>query len=61
MQYIYCCQKCNHEQEVQHKLNEVNKESCSQCNAAAEELKRIIALTAGKNVTWSKWQVGHGD
>jgi predicted nucleic acid-binding Zn ribbon protein len=56
MQYCYKCNKCLHEQEVQHKLNEENKDPCDKCGAEPKLMTRIMSLTAGRHGSWGKWK-----
>lgn len=56
MQYTYKCTACDHEQEVQHKLNEPNTQPCEKCCADPEELKRIMSLTTGRHSSWGRWK-----
>jgi len=59
MIYLYQCEECEHEQEVEHKLNEENTEPCQQCQAPVEKMKRLINMRDGgvPHVSWSQWKV----
>ncbi len=59
MIYLYQCDKCKHEQEIEHKVNDKNVKPCEKCNADPAFLKRLInfAPAHGKHVSWSKWRV----
>lgn len=57
MIYEYECQKCKKIQERIHKMAETNEEPCDECKAPPEELKKVMSLTAGKHISWSKWSV----
>lgn len=59
MIYLYKCEKCEHEQEVEHKLKEKNTQKCEKCSADPVFLKRQINYSPahGKHVSWSSWRV----
>jgi putative FmdB family regulatory protein len=58
MIYLYKCNQCAHEQEIEHKLNEQNLLPCQQCEAPPEEMKRLINAHIVPHVSWSTWKVG---
>ncbi len=57
MVYEYECSSCGHIQEVWHKLNDENEEPCEECAAPAEDMKRVMSLTAGRHGSWGRWKV----
>ncbi len=59
MIYEYECQKCKKVQERIHRMAETNTEPCDneECKAPVEDLKKVMSLTAGKHISWSKWSV----
>ena len=57
MIYEYKCTKCEHTQEVVHKLDEKNTEKCEKCEAPPEDLTRVINCITPKHGSWSRWQV----
>lgn len=57
MIYTYECNECHNRQEVWHKLNESNTESCEKCQAKPEQMKRIMSMTAGPHISWSSWRI----
>ena len=59
MIYLYKCEKCGREQEIQHKLNEKNEQKCVECGAEPEEMKRLINAHIEPNVSWSLWRAGN--
>ena len=59
MIYQYRCEICQHEQEIWHKLDEKNIESCEECKAEADKMKKVLT-PSHKHVSWSLWKV-NGD
>jgi predicted nucleic acid-binding Zn ribbon protein len=58
MIYLFECQECGKEQEIECKLAEKDKQSCQKCDAPPEKMKQLINTRFEKNVTWSKWNIG---
>jgi putative FmdB family regulatory protein len=57
--YDYLCEVCGNIQEVVHSIKDKCNESCSNCNAPAEKMKRIISVSKTNpdhHISWSKWQ-----
>lgn len=57
--YLYSCEECNTESEVECKLSEKDEQSCPSCGAPPEKMKSLINLntdTYGSNVSWSQWR-----
>lgn len=57
MIYEYECGKCMKIQEKHVKMGKKTKESCENCTAVAEHLKRIPSAHASMKFSWSKWSV----
>ena len=54
--YVYQCQKCEHEFEVQHKMSEPGPEQCPVCASPREFLARVIQAVSSilKGGGWYK-------
>jgi len=64
MKYGFKCQACGKEQEIECKLADKDKQSCSFCGAPPEKMKQFINIDTkifDKHVSWSTWKVGVGD
>jgi predicted nucleic acid-binding Zn ribbon protein len=61
MIYLFKCQKCKAEQEIECKLSEKDKQSCSKCGAPPKKMKQLINTHFEKDISWSTWKVGVGD
>ena len=56
MRYDYLCTVCQHVQEKDHKINEVNSEPCDKCGAPAEKLKKQLSPIRPHG-SWSTWRM----
>jgi len=60
MVYLYQCQKCGKEQEIECKLSEKDEQSCLSCGAPPKKMKAMINLnmkTYKVNISASQWKV----
>jgi len=63
MIYAYLCKECGEEQEIECKLAEKDKQSCTFCNAPPEKMESIINLnmkTYRVHLSASSWKIGLG-
>lgn len=60
MVYLFKCQKCGTESEIECKLSKRNKQFCPSCNAPPEKMKQLINTCFDRHVSWSQWKVDVG-
>lgn len=57
MVYLYLCEECGEEQEVECKMAEKDEQSCKFCSAPPEKMKQLINTKLKPHVSWSEWRV----
>ena len=60
MIYLFKCEECETENEVECKLSERDEQSCPSCGAAPEKMKQLINSNIRPHVSWSQWKVDVG-
>jgi len=57
MIYLYKCEKCEQEVEIECKLDEKDTLPCPNCKAPPEKLKQLINANFPVHGSWSTWRV----
>ena len=55
MIYLFRCEECEVESEIECKLAEKDEQFCPECGAAPEKMKQLINTHFDKHVSWSQW------
>jgi predicted nucleic acid-binding Zn ribbon protein len=55
MIYLFECQECKEEQEIECRLSEKDEQFCVKCDAPPEKMKQLINTHFEKDVSWSLW------
>ena len=56
--YLFKCEECEKEVEIECKIDERENQSCPECSAPPEKMKRLINTHFTPNFSWSTWRSG---